>query len=145
MNLRVIKKDIDFLIDEFLSDALIGLSFAQDDAKRESITNVINEAVELRHETFAKINHPEKENVKAFYNKTNEGFLNSLDLIYDKLSEAVKAQAPEKKAPAKKAPAKKAAAPAEEKVAAEKKAPAKKAPAKKAPAKKAPAKKEAAE
>lgn len=119
MNLRVIKKDIDFLTDEFLSDALISLGFASgDDAKREKITEVINEAIDLRCETYSKVNHPDKENVKAFYRATTEGFLTSLDAIYDKLSKVVnekKEAAPAAKKPsAKKAPAKKAAPKKEE-------------------------------
>lgn len=117
MNLRVVKKDIDFLTDEFLSDALISLGFAQDDnAKREAITDIINEAIDLRAETYSKINHPEKENIKAFYRTITQNFLESLDAIYDKLSKAVNEKKEEAPKPAakKKAPAKKAAAKKEE-------------------------------
>ncbi len=161
MNLRVIKKDVDFLVDEFLSDALISLNFSEE-GKREKITNVINEALELRQETFYKINNPDKSRIKAHYAATTKEFLISLDALFDKLSEIVKEkesvsaepkaapakpkavpakaaepkEAPEKKAPAKPkvAVAKKATPASEEK--APKEAPAKKAPAKKAPAKK---------
>lgn len=164
MNLRVIKKDVDFLVDEFLSDALICLNFS-DGEKKEKVTNVINEALELRQETFYKINNPDKSRIKAHYAATSKEFLVSLDALFDKLSEIVKekdsvsaepkaAPAKPKAAPAKPkaTPAKAAepkAAPAKPKAATAKKAtPAseekapKEAPAKKAPGKKAAPKKE---
>lgn len=90
MNLRVFKKDVDFLTEDFLSDALISLGFAKDEAKRESILNVINEAIDLRDETYSKINHPEKGNIKAYYRSVTEDFLKSLDALCEKLGETIK-------------------------------------------------------
>ncbi len=162
MNLRVIKKDVDFLVDEFLSDALICLNFS-DGEKKDKVTNIINEALELRQETFYKINNPDKSRIKAHYAATSKEFLVSLDALFDKLSEIVKEKESVPVEP-KKAPAKPKAAPAkaaEPKETPEKKAPAKpkaasakkatpaseekapkEAPAKKAPGKKAAPKKE---
>ena len=65
MNLRVIKKDVNYLIDEFLNDAL-----------------------DLRDETLTKISHPEGDK-KTYYRNLMDGLLSSLDVMYDKLSEAV--------------------------------------------------------
>ena len=50
MNLRVFKKDIDFLTEDFLSDALISMGFAREESKREKILDIINEAIDLRAE-----------------------------------------------------------------------------------------------
>ncbi|MBR5611297.1 MAG: hypothetical protein IKW65_07275 [Bacteroidales bacterium] len=90
MNLRVFKKDVDFLTEDFLSDALISMGFAREESKRENILGIINEAIDLRDETYAKINHPEEGNLKAYYRKTTEDFLKSLDALCEKLGEAIK-------------------------------------------------------
>ena len=90
MNLRVFKKDVDFLTEDFLSDALISMGFAREESKRENILGIINEAIDLRDETYAKINHPEEGNLKAYYRKTTEDFLRSLDALCEKLGEAIK-------------------------------------------------------
>lgn len=90
MNLRVFKKDIDFLTEDFLSDALISMGFAREESKREKILDIINEAIDLRDETYAKINHPEKENLRAYYRGVTEDFLKALDALCEKLGEAIK-------------------------------------------------------
>ena len=90
MNLRVFKKDVDFLTEDFLSDALISMGFAREESKRENILGIINEAIDLRDETYAKINHPEEGNLKAYYRKTTEDFLKALDALCEKLGEAIK-------------------------------------------------------
>lgn len=61
MNLRVIKKDVNYLIDEFISDALISLTFVEDDDKTGKVIGLTNEALELQEETLCKINHPDGE------------------------------------------------------------------------------------
>ena len=87
MNLRVFKKDIDFLTEDFLSDALISMGFAREESKREKILDIINEAID---DTYSKINHPESGNLKAYYRNTTEEFLKSLDALCEKLGEAIK-------------------------------------------------------
>ena len=98
MNLRVIKKDVNYLIDEFLSDAFISMSFTDDEEKSEKIVGLANDALDLRDETLTKINHPEGDRTKinhpegdrrTYYRNLTEGLLSSLDVMYDKLSEAV--------------------------------------------------------
>ncbi len=88
MNLRVIKKDVNYLIDEFLSDAFISMSFTDDEEKSEKIVGLANDALDLRDETLTKINHPEGDR-RTYYRNLTEGLLSSLDVMYDKLSEAV--------------------------------------------------------
>ena len=167
MNLRDIKKDIDYVLSAFIEDCSV-CAAVNPKADDKAITNLMEDAIdlynELRDKVTAKVEGPRK----AYYNALRKEILERTDALYTKLSQAV-AKGPAAEAetePARKAPAKKPAAkketPAEEAPKAEKKAPAKKpaakkeAPAeepkaakkpaaKKAPAKKAPAKKEAAE
>ena len=102
MNVRVFKKDIDFMIDEFLSDALISLNFSHDEEKENQIMGLVNEAIDLRNDIYHQINHPDKENIKAYFNKLHKDFFSGLDKTYDKLSAVVNSEA-KKTAPAKKA------------------------------------------
>ena len=76
------------LIDEFLSDAFISMSFTDDEEKSEKIVGLANDALDLRDETLTKINHPEGDR-RTYYRNLTEGLLSSLDVMYDKLSEAV--------------------------------------------------------
>ena len=155
MNLRDIKKDIDYVLSAFIEDCTVcaAVNPKSDD---KVIADLMEDAVDLYNELRDKVTVKVEGSKKAYFNNLRKEILERTDALYTKLSEAVakgnKAEEPkaEKKAPAaKNAPAKKAAAPAEEKKAPAKKAAAPKeeaAPAeeKKAPAKKAAAKKPAA-
>ena len=88
MNLRVIKKDVNYLMDEFLSDAFISMSFTEDKEKSGKIVGLANDALDLRDETLTKISHPEGDR-RTYYRNLMDGLLSSLDVMYDKLSEAV--------------------------------------------------------
>ena len=85
MNLRVIKKDVNYLIDEFLSDAFISMSFTDDEEKSEKIVGLANDALDLRDETLTKINHPEGDR-RTYYRNLTEGLLSSLDVMYEAVS-----------------------------------------------------------
>lgn len=166
MNLRDIKKDIDYVLSAFVEDCSV-VATVNPKASDESIAALMEESINLYNELRDKVNAKNVEGTKkAYFAALRKEVLEKTDALYEKLSAAVKAAAeapaekPSAKKPAaKKAPAKKveekpaAEAPAAEKPAAKKPA-AKKAPAKKAPAKeaeekpaaekKAPAKKPAA-
>ena len=156
MNLREVKKDIEYVLGAFIEDCSI-FATVNPNATDAKVESLVDEAVALYNELKDKVNAKKIEgSKKTYFNNIRKEILEKTNALYEKLSAAVKeaadapapapAKAPVvKPAPvaAKKAPAKKAA-PAE-KPAAEKKAPAKKAvPAEKpAAAKKAPAKKAA--
>ena len=147
MNLRDIKKDIDYVLSAFIEDCTVcaAVNPKSDD---KVIADLMEDAVDLYNELRDKVTVKVEGSKKAYFNNLRKEILERTDALYTKLSEAVskgnKAEEPkaEKKAPAaKKAPAKKAAPKEEAAPAEEKKAPAKKAPAKKAAAKKPAAKK----
>ena len=163
MNLRDIKKDIDYVLSAFIEDCTVcaAVNPKSDD---KVIAGLMEDAIDLYNELRDKVTAKIEGSKKAYFNNLRKEILERTDALYTKLSEAVAkgnkaAEAPkaEKPAPkaekpaAKKAPAKKAEPKAEEAPKAEKKAPAKKAapkaekPAaeKKPAAKKAPAKKAA--
>lgn len=150
MNLRDIKKDIDYVLSAFIEDCTVcaAVNPKSDD---KVIADLMEDAIDLYNELRDKVTVKVEGSKKAYFNNLRKEILERTDALYTKLSEAVSA----KKAPAKKAEPKAEEAPKAEKPAA-KKAPAKKAPAKKAEpkaekpaaekkpaAKKAPAKKAA--
>ena len=140
MNLRDIKKDIDYVLSAFIEDCTVCVA-VNPKTDDKAVSDLMEEAVdlynELRDKVAAKVEGPKK----AYYNNIRKEILERTDALYARLSQAVasskNAEPAAEKPAAKKAPAKKAAPKAEaaEKPAAEKPA-AKKAPAKKAAAKK---------
>ena len=136
MNLRDIKKDIDYVLSAFIEDCTVcaAVNPKSDD---KVIAGLMEDAVDLYNELRDKVTAKIEGSKKTYYNNLRKEILERTDALYTKLSEAVakgnKAEAPkaEKPAAAKKAPAKKAA-PKAEKPAAEKKPAAKKPAAKKA-------------
>jgi hypothetical protein len=143
MNLRDIKKDIDYVLSAFIEDCTVCVA-VNPKSDDKVISDLMEDAVDLYNELRDKVTVKVEGSKKAYFNNLRKEILERTDALYTKLSEAVakgnKAEEPkaEKKPAAKKAPAKKAAAPKEEAAPAEeKKAPAKKPAAKKPAAKKA--------
>jgi len=150
MNLRDIKKDIEYVLGAFIDDCSV-FATVNPNASDEKLSSLLDEAIDLYNELKDKVNAKVEGKKGAYYASLRKEILEKTDALYEKLSAVVKesANAPaevkpkaekpaeEKKPAAKKAPAKKAAAPKAEKPAAEKKPAAKKAPAKKAAAPKA--------
>lgn len=142
MNLRDIKKDIDYVLSAFIEDCTVcaAVNPKSDD---KVIADLMEDAIDLYNELRDKVTVKIEGSKKAYFNNLRKEILERTDALYTKLSEAVskkaakaeeapKAEKPAAKPAAKKAPAKKAEPKAEEAPKAEKKAPAKKAPAKKA-------------
>lgn len=125
MNLRDIKKDIDYVLSAFIEDCTVcaAVNPKSDD---KVIADLMEDAIDLYNELRDKVTIKVEGSKKAYFNNLRKEILERTDALYTKLSEAV----------SKKAPAKKSEPKAEETPKAEKPA-AKKAPAKKAPAKKA--------
>lgn len=142
MNLRDIKKDIDYVLSAFIEDCTVcaAVNPKSDD---KVIADLMEDAIDLYNELRDKVTVKIEGSKKAYFNNLRKEILERTDALYTKLSEAVSKKAAkaeeapkdepkaEKKAPAKKAPAKKAE-PKAEKPAAEKKPAAKKPAAKKA-------------
>ena len=143
MNLRDIKKDIEYVLSSFIEDCATCVA-VNPKANEKEIAALMEEGIDLYNELRDKAAAKNIEgSKKTYFNALRKEILERTDALYTKLSEAVTKPAEEKpaeakpaakKAPAKKAPSKKAED-AEEKPAEEK--PAKKPAAKKAPAKKA--------
>ena len=56
-SLRCIKKDINYLVNEVVSDCYTALYF-KDQSKREDIIAIMEEAVDFRNQMIDRANHP---------------------------------------------------------------------------------------
>jgi hypothetical protein len=88
-SLRVIKKDIDYLVSEVVSDCWTFL-YINPDKKAEDVVDIINDAVKLRNELFERVNNPVKENVKSHYKAINQDLLNGVDSLFQRISALTK-------------------------------------------------------
>ena len=88
MNLRDIKKDIEYVIGAFVDDCALFLS-VHPGKNADGIADLIDGAVDLFNELRDKLAHPEG-NKKAFYNGVRKELLEKTDALYDRLSEEVK-------------------------------------------------------
>jgi cytochrome b involved in lipid metabolism len=88
MNLRDIKKDIEYCIGAFVDDCTLFLTVHPGKQAAE-ITGLVDKAVDLFNDLRDKIGKPEGDK-RAYYNGLRKEMLESLDGLYDQLSEAVK-------------------------------------------------------
>ena len=77
-NLRVIKKDIVFLVNEVISDCWVYLQLNPECDQAD--------AVALGDQTFDKVNHAPKEGKKAYFREANKALLEGIDSLFERLS-----------------------------------------------------------
>lgn len=90
-NLRTIKKDIDYLVNEVIYDCYMALYFHEN--KNEEIIGVMRDAADLRNELYEMVNNPaEKRNrslVKKHYAFVRTEMYSRIEGLFDKLSRIV--------------------------------------------------------
>lgn len=89
-----IKKDIRFVIEQVISDALdIGVAL-EDEKEKQKVLDTIIGLVDLHNELLSRINNPDgKENpklVKQFFNKIYDDLLEKSNAAYDELNKLAK-------------------------------------------------------
>jgi hypothetical protein len=89
-SVRELKKDIDYLIFEVISDCFV-YSNVHPENKTDELTALISEAVEFRNDLIARVNNPDgKDNpkiVKAYYKAVAKDLLVGVDKFFERLSE----------------------------------------------------------
>ena len=88
MNLREVKKDIEYVVGSFVDDCTIFLE-SHPGKNAAEVTDLIEEAVDLYNDLRDRIGKPEGSK-KAFYLGLRKELLEKVDALYDKLSAAVK-------------------------------------------------------
>ncbi|HNR27557.1 MAG TPA: hypothetical protein PKY83_03060 [Bacteroidales bacterium] len=88
-NLRTLKKDFDYLIDEVISDCCTFV-YVNPDKKEAEAMDVINEAIALRDEMFERLNKIREKPAKPHIKALKEEFLTRIDALFEKISELAK-------------------------------------------------------
>jgi hypothetical protein len=88
-SIRELKKDIDYLVFEVISDCFV-YSNVHPDNKTDELTALISDAVEFRNDLIVRVNNPDgKDNpkiVKAYYKAVQKDLLSGVDKLFERLS-----------------------------------------------------------
>ena len=88
-SIRELKKDIDYLIFEVISDCFV-YSNVHPENKTDELSILISDAVEFRKDLIARVNNPDgKDNpkiVKAYYKTVEKDLLTGIDKLFERLS-----------------------------------------------------------
>ena len=89
MNLRDIKKDIEYVLGAFIEDCSL-FSSINASAEDEKLSALFDEAIDLYNDLKDRVHtHPEG-NAKAYYTSIRKDLLEKTDALYAQLSETVK-------------------------------------------------------
>jgi len=92
-NIRDLKKDIDYLFYELISDSFTYAGLHNGEKSGE-IQNLIEEAIESRNEFIEKVNNPTGKDdpklVKQYYSSVRKELLGKVDELFTKLSDISK-------------------------------------------------------
>ena len=92
-SVRELKKDIDYLIYEVISDCFV-FTGLHPDIKSDELSAIISDAVDFRNDLIARVNNPDgKDNpkiVKAYYKSIEKDLLAGVDKLFSRLSEMTK-------------------------------------------------------
>jgi hypothetical protein len=92
-SVRELKKDIDFLIYEVISDCF-AFSGLHPDTKADELSAIISDAIDFRNDLIARVNNPDgKDNpkiIKAYYKLLEKDLLTGVDKLFSRLSEMTK-------------------------------------------------------
>lgn len=88
-NLRVLKKEIDYRLEELVFDCDMAIYFQP--AKDKEIFAVMQEGVELRNALYTKVNNPTEPHnaslVRKYYAALRQDIVNSFGELFEKLSQ----------------------------------------------------------
>ncbi|MEN6618231.1 MAG: hypothetical protein ABFC28_01845 [Rikenellaceae bacterium] len=88
-NLRVVKKDIDFLLGQVISDCWTFI-YINPNKKSEAAIEIMNDAIELRNNLYTRVNHPDSKNLKDSYRAVNQDLLKGVDTLFVRISALTK-------------------------------------------------------
>ena len=89
MNLRDIKKDIQYVIGAFIDDCTLFLNI-NPGKNADEITGLLDKAVDLYNDLRDKVVSAPKEGMKAYFAGVSKELLEKTDALYDELSASVK-------------------------------------------------------
>ena len=92
-SIKDLKKDIDYLVYEVISDCFTMMSVQPLD-KSDELAEIVSDAVQLRNELFSRVKHPGgKDNpavLKSYYRQVRTDLLSGIDELFVRLSKVSK-------------------------------------------------------
>lgn len=92
-SIRSLKKDINFLVFEVISDCFT-YGAVNPDHEPDKVAEIISDAVVLRNDLISRINHPSKDEnkkiPKGYYKKIEKDLLINIDSLFSQLSDLSK-------------------------------------------------------
>jgi len=91
-NLRDLKKEINGLTNEVISDCFLYLYIHKDKNKKE-VTGIMKDTIKTRNDLIYKVNHPDSEDrkkIKKHFGKIRSELVNKMDRHFTKLSKISK-------------------------------------------------------
>jgi hypothetical protein len=92
-SVRELKKDIDYLVFEVISDCFVFSSVHPDNQSSE-LSEIISDSVNFRNDLIARVNNPDgKDNpkiLKAYYKTLEKDLMTGVDKLFTRLSELSK-------------------------------------------------------
>ncbi len=92
MNLRDIKKDIEYVLGAFIEDCSV-VAAVNGNVPEEKVAGLMEEAIELYNTLRDKVNEKYEGSAKAHFTGLRKEILEKTDALYTRLSEAVSATA----------------------------------------------------
>lgn len=92
MNLRVIKKDIEYVLGAFIDDCSV-FATINPNASDDELNTLLDEAIDLYNDLKDKVNANVEGKKRTYYNALRQEVLTKTDALYEKLSNIVKASA----------------------------------------------------
>lgn len=84
-NRRNLKKNVNYIADVTVGMCMIEGMNAEGE-KREAISELISQVINLRSDIISRISHTEPGNVKAFYKKLKFDFNTKIEEVFNELS-----------------------------------------------------------
>ena len=91
MNLRDIKKDIDYVLSAFIEDCSL-VAAVNSKVSEDQASSLMEEAIDLYYELRDKVGKPDSA-PRQYYNALRKEVLERTDALYEKLSAAVRKEA----------------------------------------------------
>lgn len=89
MNLRTIKKDIEYLVGNVIDDCNLYMSLFPSKESQEAAGKIMDEAIELYNNLIDKVNNPDKSDpkkIKEHYRNIRKELFEGVDALCEKLS-----------------------------------------------------------
>lgn len=84
-NRRDLKKNVNYIADVTVGMCMIEGMNAEGE-RREAISELISQVINLRSDIISRISHTEPGNVKAFYKKLKSDFNSKIEEVFNELS-----------------------------------------------------------